>query len=152
MTTRRNNMFYDRGEHFMLNYILKIAESVDSLDSLKEHLNQLKDLKAKWITDCLPGFQTSIIESKHIVTNHYFVKYENQKYSLISHPADKKVTSFILWSDSTSTQCIIDVFSNDHIDDMFMEDNIANVIGIADDWEIISFKKSIEIVSAMGKL
>jgi len=141
-------MFHDRGEQFMLNWILKIADSVETLGDLKEQLYKLKEMKAKWVTDCLPGFATSTLEGKSLVTNHYFVQYKDHKYSLIKHPAANKIESFILWSSDTATQCIIDVFSDELIDDMFMEDNIANVIGIANDWEIISNPMTIVIEPA----
>ena len=86
MTTRRNNMFHDRGGQFMLNLVLKIADSVETLGDLKEQLHKLKEMKAKWVTDCLPVFATSTLEGKSLVTNHYFVQYKDHKYSLMPHP------------------------------------------------------------------
>ena len=148
MTTRRNNMFHDRGEQFMLNMIIKLADSVESLDDLKDHLHKLKEMKTPWVTDCLPGFTTSTLDGKSLVTNKYFVQYKNHKYSLLTHPAAHKVDSFILWSDTTATQCFIDVFSDEFIDDSFVEDNIANLVGIADDWEIIRNPMMIKIVES----
>jgi len=147
MTTRRNNMFHDRGEQFMLNMIIKLADFVESLDDLKSYLYRLKDSKPLYVTDCLPGFTTSTLEGKSLVTNRYFIQYKDHKYTLLSHPAENKVDSFILWSSDTSTQCIIDVFSNEFIDDSNIEANIANLVNIADDWEVIDDPMIIKVTN-----
>lgn len=138
MTTRRNNMFHDRGEMFMLSWIIKIAQSAESLDDLKFQLNKMSRMQSKWITDCMPGFTTSTLEGRSLITNHYFVQYKDKKYSLMSRPAaNNKIESFIFWSEETATQCMVDFYSDDPIDDIFIEDKIATAIGIADDWVIV---------------
>lgn len=150
MTTRRNNMFHDRGEMLMIDWISKIVESVGSLDDLKVQLKSLKEMKAPWMTECLPGFITSTFEGKSLITNHYFVTVKNNKYILLNHPDHNKINTIYLWSESTSTQCIVDIYGDDSViefidNDLNFQDSITSLINMADDYEIINRLKTVAI-------
>lgn len=142
MVTQRNNTFHNRGELFMLSWILEIAESVNTLDELKEQLVKLKETKKHWITECMPGFTTSQLESKSIVTNRYHVTVKDNKYVLLKHFAPDKFNTIILWSEDTNVQCIIDIYGDDSVIDFVdsdesFQDNIAKLVNIANDWQVI---------------
>lgn len=139
MTTRRNNMFHDRGFTGGINLALRAIKEYGDLDKVKDCLLKFKESRAKWITDCMPGFTTSTLESRSLITNHYFATVTHGEYTLIDHPVGSKLYNLILWSDSTLTQCVVDVYGDDSTigfvdsDDEFQL-HIAKLVGIAEDW------------------
>lgn len=149
MTTKRNNMFHDRGFVGAINLALQVIKEYNDLDKVKDRLLKFKESRAKWMTDCTPGFTRSSIETKSLITNHYFVTVKDGKYAITEKQLGDKYSEFIYWSENTSTQCIVIVYGPnirspegsvvaDFIDsDLNFHTNIANLIGIADDWEII---------------
>lgn len=149
MTTRRNNMFHDRGFTGGINLALQAIEEYGDIDKVKNCLLKFKESRAKWITDCTPGFTRSCIETKSLITNHYFITVKDNKYTITEKQLGDKYSEFIYWSESTSTQCIVVIYGPnirspegsavaDFIDDdLNFQDNIAKIINIADDWEII---------------
>ena len=149
MTTRRNNMFHDRGFTGGIELALQAIKEYGDIDKVKECLLKFKDSRAKWITDCAPGFTRSCIETKSLITNYYFITVKDNKYTITEKQLGDKYSEFIYWSESTSTQCIVVIYGPnirssegsvvaDFIDgDLNFHDNIAKIINIADDWEII---------------
>lgn len=157
MTTRRNNMFHDRGFTGGINLALQAIEEYGDLEKVKECLLKFKEAKAKWLTDCSPGFARTSIEAASIITNYYFVTVKDGKYTITEKQLGDKYSEFIYWSENTSTQCIVIVYGPsirsqegsavaDFIDDdLNFHENITNLIGIADDWEIIERPMVIEV-------
>lgn len=157
MTTKRNNMFHDRGFTGGINLALQVIKEYDDIDKVKDCLLKFKESRAKWITDCTPGFARSSIETKSLITNHYFVTVKDGKYVITEKQLGDKYSEFIYWSENTSTQCIVIVYGPsirsqegsvvaDFIDDdLNFHDNITHLIGIADDWEIIERPMIIEV-------
>ena len=149
MSTKRNNMFHDRGFIGAINLALQIIKEYGDLDKVKDHLLKFKESRIKWITDCTPGFARSYIETKSLITNHYFVTVKDNKYTTTEKQLGDKYSEFIYWSENTSTQCIVVIYGPnirssesaivaDFIDnDLNFHNNIAKLINIADDWEII---------------
>ena len=157
MTTKRNNMFHDRGFIGGINLALQVIKEYSDIDKVKDCLLKFKESRAKWITDCTPGFARSSIETISLITNHYFVTVKDGKYTITEKQLGDKYSEFIYWSENTSTQCIVVVYGPnirspegsvvaDFIDDdLNFQDNIASLIGIADDWEIIERPMIIEV-------
>lgn len=150
MTTKRNNMFHDRGFIGAINLALCAIKEYGDIDKVKDFLLKFKDSRAKWITDCTPGFTRSSIETKSLITNHYFVTVKDNKYILLNRHESNKIDRVILWSEDTSTQCIIDIYGDDSViefidNDLNFQDNIASLINIADDYELIDKLKTIII-------
>lgn len=149
MTTRRNNMFHDRGFTGGINLALQAIKEYGDIDKVKDCLLKFKESRAKWITDCTPGFTRSLIETKSLITNHYFITVKDGKYTITEKQLGDKYSEFIYWSENTSTQCIVVIYGPnirsqegsavaDFIDDdLSFHENIARLINIADDWEII---------------
>lgn len=139
MTTQRNLMFYNRGMQFILDYISRIADSVETLEEFKSKLDRFKSISHQSITDCSSDFVTSSLETKFLVTNHYNILFSSRdrKYTIIQSPMGEKIETIILWSENTDTQCIIDLYGDSIIEDKDIEENIANLVGIADDWEVL---------------
>lgn len=157
MTTHRNNMFHDRGFTGAINLALQIIKEYNDLDKVKECLLKFKESRAKWITDCTPGFTRSCIETKSLITNHYFVTVKDNEYTITEKQLGDRYSEFIYWSENTSTQCIVVIYGPnirspegtvvaDFIDnDLNFYNNIAKLINIAVDWTIIEKPKSITI-------
>lgn len=150
MPTKRNNMFFDRGEAFMLSWILKIADTVNNLDDLKDRLKDLSAAKAPWITGCIPGFSVPTIEGCAIITHHYYVTVEDDKYVIMRCPKHHKINDLILWSDDTNTQCHIEFYGDqstiDFIDsDTDFLDNVAKLINMPNDYEVTNKLKTVVI-------
>ena len=157
MTTKRNNMFHDRGFTGGINLALQVIKEYGDIDKVKDCLLKFKESRAKWITDCTHEFAKSSIETKSLITNHYFVTVKDGKYTITEKQLGDKYSEFIYWSENTSTQCIVIVYGPsirspegtavaDFIDsDLNFHDNIAKLINIADDWEIIERPMVIEI-------
>lgn len=149
MSTKRNNMFHDRGFICGINLALQAVKEYSDLDKVKECLLKFKEAKAKWMTDCSPGFARTSIETASIITNYYFVTVKDGKYAITEKLLGDKYSEFIYWSENTSTQYIVLIYGSnicsqegseiaDFIDnDLNFQDNIAKLINIADDWEII---------------
>lgn len=149
MSTKRNNMFHDRGFIGAINLALQIIKEYSDLDKVRDHLLKFKESRAKWITDCIPGFTRSCIETKSLITNYYFVTVKDGKYAITEKQLGDKYSELIYWSKNTFTQCIVVIYRSnipsqegseiaDFIDnDLNFQDNIAKLINIADDWEII---------------
>ena len=164
MTTKRNNMFYDRGFTGGINLALKAIKEYGDLDKVNEILLKFKDSRAKWITDCTPEFTRSSIETKSLITNHYFVTVKDGKYTITEKQLGDKYSEFIYWSESTSTQCIVVVYGPntrspeysaiaDFIGgDLNFHNNITSLIGIADDWEFIEKPMIIKITSEYNEV
>jgi hypothetical protein len=74
-----------------------------------------------------------------LVTNHYNILFssKDKKYIITQSPIGEKIETIILWSENTDTQCIIDLYGDSTIEDKDIEENIANLVGIADDWEVL---------------
>jgi hypothetical protein len=142
-------MFHDRGFICGINLAFQAIKEHGDLDKVKDYLLKFKESRAKWITDCTPGFSRSFIETKSLITNHYFVTVKDNKYTTTEKQLGDKYSEFIYWSENTSTQCIVTVYGPsirspegsavaDFIDDdLNFHNNIAKLINIADDWEII---------------
>ena len=81
MTTKRNNMFHDRGFTGGINLALQAIEEYGDLEKVKECLLKFKEAKAKWMTDCSPDFARTSIETASIITNYYFVTVKDGKYA-----------------------------------------------------------------------
>ena len=149
MTTRRNNMFHDRGFICGINLALQAIKEYGDLDKVKDYLLKFKESHAKWATDYTPDFTKSSLETKSLITNYYFVTVKDNKYITTEKKTGYKYGEFIYWSENTSTQCIVVIYGPDirsqegseiadFIDnDLNFQDNIAKLINIADDWEII---------------
>ncbi len=149
MTTKRNNMFHDRGFIGGINLAIQAIEEYSDLNKVKECLLKFKESRAKWMTDCTPGFTRSLIETESLITNHYFITVKGNKYVITEKKVGYKYSEFIYWSENTSTQCIVVIYGPDirsqegsdiadFIDnDLNFHNNITNLINIADDWEII---------------
>ena len=149
MTTKRNNMFHNRGFACGITLALKAIEEYGNLEKVKECLLKYKD--ARCMTDNAPGFSRSLIESASIVTNYYFVTVKDDQYvKTVKILSGRMFSEWVYWSESTSTQCIVTVYGDSDAanfvdDDLNFQDNIAKLIGIADDWEIIERPKVIEL-------
>jgi hypothetical protein len=164
MTTKRNNMFHDRGFTGAINLALQAIKEYGDLDKVKDYLLKFKESRAKWITDCTPGFARSSIETRSLITNHCFVTVKDGKYTITEKQLGDKYSEFIYWSENTSTQCIVVVYGPnirspegsavaDFIDgDLNFHDNIASLIGIADDWEIIEKPMVIRVTSKCNEV
>jgi len=154
MTTRRNNMFYDRGFYSGISLALQAIQEYSDINKVKECLLKFKDARAKWITDCTPGFTRSTIETKSLITNYYFVTVKDNQYIITEKPAynltyRNKFGEWIYWSEDTSTQCVVTLYGDDSVieftdNDMNFHDNITNLIGISKDWKIIDRPMIIE--------
>lgn len=150
MTTKRNNLFFDRGESFMIEWVLKIADTVDNLEDLKDRLKDIRNAKFEYISECVPGFSYPVIEGCAIISHHYYITVKDDKYVIINCPKQHKIDTIILWSNDTNTQCSIDIYGDDQVSKFISNDknyikHIATLIGIANDWEITNKLKSVYI-------
>jgi hypothetical protein len=150
-------MFHDRGFIGGINLALQLIKEYNDIDKVKDCLLKFKESRTKWATDCTTGFARSLIETKSLITNYYFVTVKDNKYVVTEKQSGDKYSEFIFWSENTSTQCIVvlhgpDIRSQegseiaDFIDnDLNFQDNIAKLINIADDWEIIERPMTLNI-------
>jgi len=69
------------------NIALQAIDEYNDLNKVKECLLKFKESRAKYITDCIPGFTRSTIETKSLITNHYFVTVKDNKYIITEKPA-----------------------------------------------------------------
>lgn len=155
MTTRRNNMFHDRGVTWGLTLADDLAKECGSLDELRERLSQIKDSVSKHIVDYNLGYERPVIESASVVTNHFIVTVNDGKYSLLkTMPIGFLSTRYILWVDSTSTNYIVDVVGDSKCFDFIDSDNdfldhITELIGCKDDYEVVDNPLHVEITDYM---
>lgn len=151
MTTKRNNMFHDRGFTGGINLALQAIEEYGDLEKVKGCLLKFKEAKAKWMTDCSPGFARTSIETASIITNYYFVTVKDGEYIIVDKKVGDRVNEIICWSEDTSTQCIITLCGDfDEVTDKVDNDdeffgNLVNLIGIASDWITIDRPMVIDI-------
>jgi hypothetical protein len=150
-------MFHDRGFICGINLALQAIKEYSDLDKVKDCLLKFKESHAKWATDCTPGFTRSQLETKSLITNYYFVTVKDNKYVVTEKQSGDKYSEFIFWSENTSTQCVVVIYGPsirsqdgseiaDFIDnDLNFQDNIAKLINIADDWEIIERPMTLNI-------
>lgn len=155
MTTRRNNMFHDRGVTWGLTLADHLAKECGSIDELRERLSKIKDSVSKHIVDCNLDYESSVIESASVVTNHFIVTAIDGKYSLLkTMPIGLLSTRYILWVDSTSTNYIVDVVGDSRCFDFIDNDNdfldhITELIGCKDDYEVVDNPLHVEITDYM---
>lgn len=152
MTTRRNNMFHDRGFIGAINLALCAIKEYGDIDKVKDYLLKFKESRAKWITDCTPGFTRSSIETKSLITNHYFVTVKDGQYVISENKSDNKIDEYVYWSEDTATQCVVTLYGDDSVieftdNDINFHDNITNLIGISNDWKSTDRPMSIEITN-----
>ena len=94
--------------------------------------------------------------TQSLTTNYYFVTVKDGQYITTEKPSyslnyRNKFGEWVYWSKSTFTQCIVTVYGDDMAanfidDDISFKDNIAALICIADDWEIIDAPMTIKLV------
>lgn len=163
MTTRRNNMFHDRGVTWGLTLADDLAKECSSIDELRERLSKIKDSVSKHIVDCNLDYESSVIESASVVTNHFIVTAIDGKYSLLKTMPTGLLSSrdlllstrYILWVDSTSTNYIVDVVGDSRCFDFIDNDNdfldhITELIGCKDDYEVVDNPLHVEITDYMA--
>lgn len=148
MTTKRNNMFFSRGEYFMANLILKLADTVNNLDDLKNRLKDISKSKLQYMTECDSKYLSPVIDCCAIITHHYCVSVKDSKYIIINYPKQSKINDIILWSENTNTQCFIEFYGNEDAikfidEDENFTDHIAKLVNIADDYEVTNKLKTV---------
>ena len=67
MTTKRNNMFHDRGFTGAINLALQAIKEYGDIDKVKDYLLKFKESRAKWVTECTHSFSKSLIETKSLI-------------------------------------------------------------------------------------